>query len=63
MAKSEDPELRKLRNDYDKARAKLLAAIRVKAAPQGPVPVAMVARSVDWSREYVAQIRDNPEIE
>lgn len=58
MATSEDPELRKLRTNYDTARARLLAGIRQKAAPNGPIPVSMVARSVDWSREYVAQVRD-----
>lgn len=56
MDKTEVPELRRLRTQYDKARARLLAGIR-KAFEDGHGP-SEVARSVDFSREYVAQIRD-----
>lgn len=54
--KSEIAELRKLRTQYDNARARLLAGIR-KAFEDGHGP-AEVGRSVDWSSEYVARIRD-----
>lgn len=56
MVRDEIPELRKLRNEYDAARAALLAGIRAYLAKgHGP---AQIARSVDWSREYIAKIRD-----
>jgi hypothetical protein len=56
MAKNEIPELRQLRDDYDKARERLLASIhRYLAAGRGP---SEIGRSVDWTREYIAKIRD-----
>jgi hypothetical protein len=54
--KSEIPELRRLRNQYDRARERLLAGIH-KAFEEGHGP-AEVGRSVDWSSKYVADIRD-----
>lgn len=56
MAKEEIPELRKLRNEYDRARANLFAGIR-KHLKEGRGP-SEIGRSVDWSREYIAKIRD-----
>lgn len=56
MAKDEIPRLRKLRTDYDKARERLLAGIKDEL-DQGQTP-SRIARSVDWSREYIAKIRD-----
>jgi hypothetical protein len=56
MAKEEIPELRKLRDDYDRARAALFAGIR-KHLSEGRGP-SEIGRSVDWSREYIAKIRD-----
>ncbi|MEU6725578.1 hypothetical protein ABZ917_17875 [Nonomuraea wenchangensis] len=56
MAKEEIPELRKLRDDYDRARAALFAGIR-KHLSEGRGP-SEIARSVDWTREYIAKIRD-----
>jgi hypothetical protein len=54
--KDEIPELRKLRDEYDKARERLLAGIKEHLA-EGQTP-SRIARSVDWSREYIAKIRD-----
>ncbi len=56
MARDEIPELRELRDAYDKARAALFAGIRAHLkAGRGP---SEIGRSVDWSREYIAKIRD-----
>lgn len=55
MAKDEIPELRKLRDEYDAARERLLAGIRKHLKTETP---SRIARSVDWSREYIAKIRD-----
>lgn len=56
MAREEIPELRKLRDDYDRARTALFAGIREHLkAGRGP---SEIARSVDWTREYIAKIRD-----
>ena len=56
MAKEEIPELRALRDEYDRARKNLFAGIRKHlAAGRGP---SEIGRSVDWSREYIAKIRD-----
>jgi dsRNA-specific ribonuclease len=56
MARDEIPELRALRDEYDRAREKLLAGIR-KALADGE-SLAKIGRSVDWSREYIGRIRD-----
>lgn len=56
MAKTEIPELRGLRNAYDEARRQLLAGIH-KHLAEGRA-LTEIGRSVDWSREYIAQIRD-----
>lgn len=56
MAKDEIPELRELRDAYDKARVALMAGIREQLA-SGETP-SRIGRSVDWSREYIAKIRD-----
>ncbi|MEV4246927.1 hypothetical protein AB0J63_26380 [Streptosporangium canum] len=56
MAKDEIPELRKLRDAYDEARSALFAGIR-KHLAEGRGP-SEIGRSVDWSREYIAKIRD-----
>jgi hypothetical protein len=59
MARDEIPELRKLRDRYDQARDALMAAIN-DALDQGESN-ARIARSVDWSREYIARIRKERE--
>ncbi|MGW3346817.1 hypothetical protein ACWDA3_26190 [Nonomuraea rubra] len=56
MAKDQIPELRELRDQYDKARAALFAGIREQLRKQEPL--AKIGRSVDWSSEYIAKIRD-----
>lgn len=56
MAKDEFPELRELRDTYDEARARLFSGIR-RYLDQGE-SLAKIGRSVDWSREYIAKIRD-----
>lgn len=55
MARDEIPELRKLRDQYDRARDALMAGIE-KQLDLGESN-ARIARSVDWSREYIARIR------
>lgn len=55
MARDEIPELRDLRDKYDRARDELMTAIH-KHLDAGESN-ARVARSVDWSREYIARIR------
>jgi hypothetical protein len=56
MAKDEIPELRALREEYDRARTALFAGIyRYLANGEG---LSRIGRSVDWSREYIARIRD-----
>ncbi|MFF3891772.1 hypothetical protein ACFYY3_00930 [Streptomyces sp. NPDC001812] len=61
MARDEIPELRALRDEYDRARDALMAAIH-KHLDDGE-PNARIARSVDWSREYIARIRKEREAE
>lgn len=56
MVKDEIPELRQLRDDYDNARKALMAGIR-KHLAAGETP-SRIGRSVDWTREYIAKIRD-----
>ena len=55
MARDEIPELRALRDKYDRARDALMAGIgdRLDAGESN----ARIARSVDWTREYIARIR------
>lgn len=55
MARDEIPELRALRDEYDRARDALMAAIH-EQLDKGESN-ARIARSVDWSREYIARIR------
>jgi hypothetical protein len=59
MARDEIPELRQLRDEYDRARDALMAAIH-RQIDQGESN-ARIARSVDWSREYIARIRKERE--
>jgi hypothetical protein len=59
MARDEITELRQLRDEYDRARDALMAAIH-KHLDQGESN-ARIARSVDWSREYIARIRKDRE--
>ena len=59
MARDEIPELRQLRDEYDRARDALMAAIG-KHLDMGESN-ARIARSVDWSREYIARIRKERE--
>lgn len=59
MARDEIPELRALRDEYDRARDALMAAIH-RHLDQGESN-ARIARSVDWSREYIARIRKDRE--
>ncbi|WP_017602241.1 hypothetical protein [Nocardiopsis lucentensis] len=56
MARDEIPELRQLRDEYDAARDKLMEAIgkHIDAGEKN----ARIARSVDWSREYIAKLRN-----
>jgi hypothetical protein len=56
MARDEIPELRELRNEYDRARKALFAGIRTQL--EAGESLARIGRSVDWSREYIAKIRD-----
>lgn len=56
MAKTEIPELRKLRTEYDEARSRLLAGIHKYL--DSDHTLAEIGRSVDWSSGYIAQIRD-----
>lgn len=56
VARDEIPELRALRDEWDRARVALMAGI-YKAMDDGETN-ARIARSVDWTREYVAKIRD-----
>ena len=55
MARDEITELRQLRDAYDEARDALMAGIH-KHLDAGETN-ARIARSVDWSREYIARIR------
>jgi len=55
MARDEIPELRALRDEYDRARDALMTAIHEHLGKGEPN--ARIARSVDWSREYIARIR------
>lgn len=54
MARDEIPELRALRDDYDRARRRLLDGIR-KYLELGHKR-SRIARSVDWSHPYVTKI-------
>jgi hypothetical protein len=56
VARDEIPELRALRDDYDRARDALMKGIN-KAIDEGESN-ARIARSVDWTREYIAKLRD-----
>lgn len=55
VARDEITELRDLRDDYDRARDALMKGIH-KAIDAGETN-ARIARSVDWTREYIAKIR------
>ena len=55
VARDEIPELRALRDDYDRARDALMKGIN-RALDDGETN-ARIARSVDWTREYVAKLR------
>lgn len=55
VARDEIPELRVLRDEYDRARDALMAGIN-KALDEGQTN-ARIARSVDWTREYIAKLR------
>lgn len=59
MARDEIPELRELRDEYDRTRDALMAGIG-KQLDLGESN-ARIARSVDWSREYIARIRKERE--
>ncbi|GAB2683249.1 hypothetical protein [Nocardia goodfellowii] len=48
--------VRAAREAYDKARAELFSAIR--AALEHGVGISAIARDADFSREYIAKIRD-----
>lgn len=55
VARDEITELRALRDEYDRARDALMAGIQ-KAIDDGESN-ARIARSVDWTREYIAKLR------
>lgn len=55
VARDEIAELRALRDEYDRARDALMTGI-YRHMDRGETN-ARIARSVDWSREYVARIR------
>lgn len=55
VARDEIPELRVLRDDYDRARDALMEGIN--KAIGGGESNARIARSVDWTREYIAKLR------
>ncbi|MEU3204277.1 hypothetical protein ABZ702_10405 [Streptomyces cyaneofuscatus] len=59
MARDEIPELRGLRDEYDRTRDALMQAIY--AHLDKGESNARIARSVDWSREYIARIRKERE--
>lgn len=61
MARDEIPELRALRDEYDRARDALMGAIH-KHLDLGESN-ARIARSVDWSREYIARMKKEREAE
>lgn len=58
MAKDEIEHLRKLRDEYDRARAALMQGIKDEIEARNGKDMALIGRSVDWSREYIAKIRD-----
>jgi hypothetical protein len=55
VARDEIPALRALRDAYDQARDALMAGI--EAEFERGEKDARIARSVDWSREYIAKLR------
>ena len=59
VARDEITELRSLRDDYDRARDALMKGIH--KAIDGGETNARIARSVDWSREYIAKLRREAE--
>ncbi|GLU46306.1 hypothetical protein [Nocardiopsis ansamitocini] len=58
MVEREVPRLRALRTDYDKARAALMQGIREELEARGGQGLNVIARSVDWSPQYIGKIRD-----
>jgi hypothetical protein len=61
MARDEIPELRALRDEYDRVRDALMEGIG-KYLDRGETN-ARIARSVDWTREYIARIRKDRDAE
>jgi hypothetical protein len=59
VARDEITELRALRDDYDRARDALMKGIHT-AIDDGETN-ARIARSVDWTREYIAKLRKEAE--
>jgi hypothetical protein len=55
VARDEIPELRALRDAFDQARDALMAGI-YEQFDRGEKD-ARIARSVDWTREYIGKIR------
>lgn len=59
VARDEIPNLRTLRDDWDRTRTALMGGI-YQAFDDGETN-ARIARSVDWTREYIAKIRKEHE--
>jgi len=55
VARDEIPQLRILRDEYDRARDALMEGIS-RALTEGETN-ARIARSVDWTREYISKLR------
>lgn len=58
VARDEIAELRALRDEYDRARDALMEGIRQHLPTESN---ARIARSVDWTREYIARLRKEAE--
>ncbi|WP_435110124.1 hypothetical protein [Nocardiopsis synnemataformans] len=56
MAKNEIERLRKLREEYDRAREALLRGIDEELEERDGRDLSLIGRSVDWSREYIGKL-------
>lgn len=56
MAKNEIERLRKLREEYDRAREALLRGIDEELEERDGKDLSLIGRSVDWSREYIGKL-------
>lgn len=58
MAEKEIPHLRALRDDFDRSRKALMQGIRDELDKRGGKGLNVIARSVDWTPQYIGKIRD-----